>query len=825
QETPQGRRLVPGRYVMLGGDLVGFRLGRYDRRQPLVIDPTISFSTFLGSTGTDQALSAATDNAGNLYIAGTTTSTTFPTTAPLQGTNGGGTSDGFVVKVGPNHTVIYATYFGGSGADTAMGVAALNGEAIVCGETASTNFPRQLALQPTLAGGTDAFVSRLASDGRSLVYSTYLGGTATDRLKGIAVDSNGDAYFAGMSNSANFPVANPLQPVLAGNIDGVLVKLDSTGQNLVYATYLGGAAQDDLSGVTINSNGELFATGTTSSADFPTLGAQQAANGGLDDAVVLGLNSGGSALLFSTYLGGSAKEVGGHAPALDPLGNLYVVGATGSTDFPVTSGAAQTTYGGGSADGFVACYTGGGTVLLYATYIGGSADDRLLAVAADAAGQATFGGSTASTDLSTVAPLQPATGGGLDFMLGRLNTAGNTTQFLTYLGGNGTDQFYHGVADANARWHFAGYSASPNFPLSSPIQGAKSTGDDAVFGVVGGFGQQADLQIAAEGSAAVGNDIYNNDGANQTANGNTVVNYRASFTVTLQNDGGIDDVFSVTGPASSGGWTIAYFVPGSPRTDITSEVTTTGYQVAIGAGGQQSLTLEMTPSNAVAEGDSQTVLVTGQSVADASMLDAVGATATVVGPPRLDYTGEPGYEADGVEPDSGTVNSTYVFRATYINPRGAAATGVQLHVRRNGTEIAGSPVAMTSLSGQPLTGVTYQAQVDRSILTGLVKEGTYDYYLTATDGVTAASGPLSVSNAGPIVNNTPPTITNLVLVPAAPLANQDITVSYDYSDADGDPEAGTTFAWRVNGTAVALPPAADQRTLTQDRFGMGDRID
>ena len=306
------------------------------------------------------------DSAGNAYVTGWTVSTDFPTMNPLQPTYGGDPyGDAFVTKISPEGSaLVYSTYLGGSNWDQGYGIAVDSaGNAYVTGLTESNDFPTTPgAFQTTFGGYQDAFVAKLSPSGSALVYSTYLGGSSYDIGYGIAVDSAGNAYVTGLTQSTDFPTMNPLQPTYGGSDDVFVAKLNPTGSALAYSTYLGGRWTDYGLGIAVDGAGNAYVTGATFSTDFPTTpGAfQRVCNGGsycvhYGDAFVSKINPSGSALVSSTYLGGSSYDQGASI-AVDSAGNAYVTGSTGSSDFPVTPGAFQTVCNGGSGcgDAFVA---------------------------------------------------------------------------------------------------------------------------------------------------------------------------------------------------------------------------------------------------------------------------------------------------------------------------------------------------------------------------------------------------------------------------------------------------------------------------------------
>lgn len=397
------RRLVAGRYRLLGDGLVGFQVGPYDQSHPLVIDPIVTYGTFLGGGGTDRASGIAIDPAGNIYIGGRTLSADFNTRSPIDGSYGGGINgDAFIAKFDPTGaTLIYATYIGGSESDIGTRVAADSaGNAYLTGNTFSDDFPTKDAYQPQKGVNADAFVVKLSPDGSAFIYATFLGGNSNDRGADIAVDNAGNAYLTGSTSSTDFPTRNAYQsgpnfPIRGSSSDAFVSKFTPSG-GLSYSTYLGGSSFENIDlytgSIAVDSQGRAVVAGLTTSDDFPTKNAVQETYGGGTtpsiggDMFIAKLTSAGSSLVFSTYLGGSGDDAARallHL-ALDPSGNVYVTGSTNSTDFPVAN-ALQPQYGGGLSDAFVASYTADGAQLRYATYLGGAGldDGSGIIVAAD----------------------------------------------------------------------------------------------------------------------------------------------------------------------------------------------------------------------------------------------------------------------------------------------------------------------------------------------------------------------------------------------------------------------------------------------------------
>jgi hypothetical protein len=485
QEVDGIRRDISGGYVLKDPNQVGFQVAAYDVSRPLVIDPVLFYSTYLGGSGDDQGNAIAVDTAGNAYVTGTTSSTNFPTTSgAFQPTLRGGAScpgflngptDVVVAKVNPTGSaLVYSTYLGGStGSESGLGIAVDTlGNAYVAGATCSTDFPTTPgAFQTTFGGGgTAAFVTKLNPTGSGLVYSTYLGGSQ-GRATAIAVDATGIAYVTGITNSTSFPTTlGAFQTTYGGGgNDGFVTKLNPLGTALVYSTYLGGSGDEFAAGIAVDTAGNAYVTGDTLSSNFPTtLGAFQTVRKGISDAFVTKLNPTGTGLVYSTLLGGSGAE-DGLAIAVDTAGNAYVTGDTNSTDFPTMS-AFQPAFGGGVLDAFVTKLNPTGTGLLYSTYLGGSGFDRGLGVAVDAAGNAYVTGFTGSTNFPTVSAFQPAFGGGsFDAFVTVVNPSGMGLIYSTYLGGIG-DDFGNGIAlDAlpSPNAYVVGSTNSTNFPTTT----------------------------------------------------------------------------------------------------------------------------------------------------------------------------------------------------------------------------------------------------------------------------------------------------------------------------------------------------------------------
>jgi len=480
QEVDRLRREVAGSYVLRGSQQVGFQVAAYDRSRPLVIDPTLFYSTYLGGGFNDSGHGIAVDAIGNAYVTGLTHSADFPTTTGAFDTTASGLFDAFVTKLNPTGSapLVYSTYLGGDDTDQGNGIAVdAMGNVYVTGLTLSADFPTTAdAFDTTFNGFFDAFVTKLNPSGSApLVYSTYLGGVDRDTGRGIAVDAMGDAYVTGDTFSSDFPTtADAFDTTFNGFFDAFVTKLNPSGTApLVYSTYLGGVDRDTGRGIAVDVAGNAYVTGETGGSGFPTTPlAFDTTLGGSIDAFVTKLNPTGSApLVYSTYLGGSDFEEG-LAIAVDAMGNAYVTGDTGSSDFPTTTGAFDTTLS-GSSDAFVTKLNPTGTApLVYSTYLGGSGGetgyDIGYGIAVDAMGNAYVTGDTRSSDFPTTAGAFDSTlGGCCDAFATKLNPTGSAPLvYSTYLGGSDFEDGLAIAVDALENAYVTGQTNSADFPTT-----------------------------------------------------------------------------------------------------------------------------------------------------------------------------------------------------------------------------------------------------------------------------------------------------------------------------------------------------------------------
>lgn len=497
QQVNGSRRHIAATYVLNGDDSFSFRIAPYDRSLRLVIDPVVVYTALIGGTsfppaslttdpGTPREVTV--DPTGNVYVMGTTNATDFPATRSIPAAGG----NIFVLKIDPTgSTLLFSTILGGPGGLAGAITADLSG-VYITGQ-AGRDYPVTAnAFQASSGGNGDAFVSKLDATGSTLLYSALLGGSWSDIGTGIAVDGLGNAYVSGNTGSSDFP-RTPGALQTCGSTGGAFVtKVNAQGTALIYSACIAGGT---ASGIAVDSDGSAYVAGSTTAANFPTTpGAFQpnfsggnCPTGPCSDAFVLKLNATGTALAYSTFLGGFGIDEAA-AVAVDSSGNAYVAGRTSAEDFP-TKAAIQSRFGGGSADAFIAKLNPAGSALVCSTYLGGTGDDRASAIAVDASGSAYVTGFTDSSNFPLVNPIQAALAGGSptqclvtapcgDAFIAKLNPAGSGLVYSTYFGGGGND-FGSGIAsDASGNAYVAGLwnSGTSEFPVLGPIQRSPGAG-------------------------------------------------------------------------------------------------------------------------------------------------------------------------------------------------------------------------------------------------------------------------------------------------------------------------------------------------------------
>jgi hypothetical protein len=508
------RRMVRARFVVQSASVFGLAVARYDRRFPLVVDPTVSYSTVLGGEDTDQSTSIAVDSSGDAYVAGFTTSLQFPTVHPLQQVNAGG-ADAFISELNASGSALLSsTYLGGSDDDQVNGIAVgADGSVYVTGGTRSLNFPISHAFQTTPGGGDectvnevtmpcgDAFVTHLTAGASTLLYSTYLGTSAEESGNGISVDAQGDAFIAGATQSTSFPQVHGLPPTdfesngcddpssqdLPVCRDAFVTKLSPDGTHLIYSTLVGGNSDDAATAIAIDRYGAAWITGETASVDFPQVNTTLQ-EGDTTDAFVVKLGAPGNAIAFSTFLGGSNDDIG-DAIALDANGDASVVGETDSDDFPTSNAFMANSPG--DQDAWIARFSSVGGAPLYVTFMGGDSVQQATGVAVDGTGDTFVVGNTDSSDFPTIDATQQSIGGVdcapvgsgatncYDAFVQQLDPGGRPV-FSTYLGGDNSDQATGAALDSVGNLYVTGITPSDDFPLRGGLS-LSPAGDIASF--------------------------------------------------------------------------------------------------------------------------------------------------------------------------------------------------------------------------------------------------------------------------------------------------------------------------------------------------------
>ena len=477
-----GRRQDVAIALRLERNTAGFQLGPYSRHRPLRIDPVLAYSTYVGGAGYDAGYAITTDGSGGVYMTGTTASIGFP----AQGSGVNSNNDAFVMKFNESGDLIYTTVLASDGNSSGQAIAAdSSGNVYIAGTTEADNFPVTTGAWQTVFGGiADAFAAKLNPAG-DLIYASYIGGPGREAGTGIAIDSSGNAYVSG-STSGSFPTTTGAAQTLYGGgfADAFVVKLNSQGSAAVYSTLLGGTGNDEAEAITVDGAGNVCIAGYTDSTNLPVNAAFQPSPGGDGDALVGCLNANGTAWTMVSYLGGSNVDQA-YALAIDASGNLYVAGATFSSDFPVTSAVFQPANA-GSYDAFLAQLSPGGSTLVYATFLGGSGSDAATALAVGSTGDVWIGGYTNSTNFPVSGAWQPAAGGSFDGFLSHLSPNAAALLTSSYLGGSGDDRVLAIALDPTTGLVFAtGSTLSANFPVTpGAMQGAAPAGVNAFLATI-----------------------------------------------------------------------------------------------------------------------------------------------------------------------------------------------------------------------------------------------------------------------------------------------------------------------------------------------------
>jgi hypothetical protein len=470
QEIHDHTRVVNGGYCLRGPDVFGFEVESYNPEVPLVIDPAMVYSTFIGGTQIEYEFSIAADPSGYTYITGFTGSPNFPTTPGAYDTTYNGNYDAFVTKLSPSgNTIIYSTFIGGTYSDIGNDISVdAHGNAFITGFTGSPNFPTTPgAYDTTHNGDEDVFVTKLNQSGNTLIYSTLLGGTDYEEADNIKVDSNGSSFVTGWTSSIDFPTTpGAYDTTHNGDYDVFVTTITPSGDALIYSTYLGGTMRDWASNIVIDDHGSAYITGFTGSTNFPTTpGTYDTTHNGDDDVFVTKLSPSGDALVYSTLLGGIGRDHGNDI-SVDTHGYASLTGYTNTSDFPTTPDAYDTSLN-GKYDVFVTRFTPSGDALAYSTLLGGTETDVGKGIFIDATGYMTVMGYTYSTDFPTTLDAYDATHNGrADVFMTTLSPVVNTLVYSTFLGGTSVDLGYSIAVDSKENVFLAGFTNSSDFPTT-----------------------------------------------------------------------------------------------------------------------------------------------------------------------------------------------------------------------------------------------------------------------------------------------------------------------------------------------------------------------
>jgi|GEM_PF-3614294 hypothetical protein len=445
----------------------------------------IGFSTYFGGNGEDYVGGVTLDATGNIYITGFTSSTNLPMVNSYDDTYNGGVYDIYIIKLNPTGTsILYSTYIGGSGGEGGHGIAVDEyGNIYIAGYTnSSSDFPLENALYSTYHGGdgaltdggSDSFFLKLSSNGSSIIFSSYIGGSGDDPVYDIDIDSSHNLYLTGWTSSNNYPTTgNAYDTSYNGGYDIIISKINSSGNSLLYSSYLGGGNPDVAFNIEADNSGNAYLAGRTDSSNFPTVNAYQSIFGGNTyDGFLTKMNTEGLGIIFSTFLGGSDLDSGNDV-AIDNAGNVYTTGQTRSTDFPIFN-AYQNNIA-GIIDSYVSKFNSSGSVI-FSTYLGASGSSNTgvsqgEAITVDSVGNIYVTGITKSPNFPLLDPIQNSFGGGTyDRFISKFNVTGSNLLFSTYLGGSGNDQGFGIATDTFQNIYVTGYTDSTDFPTKNAIQ-------------------------------------------------------------------------------------------------------------------------------------------------------------------------------------------------------------------------------------------------------------------------------------------------------------------------------------------------------------------
>jgi len=817
------KKNISGQWT-LANSTASFRLGKYDRTQPLVIDPVLMYSSFLGGSQKNALRKIAIDAAGNAYVAGYTASGDFPAApTPLATTFGAGPQSrgAFVAKIdSTGSNLLYSTYLSGSADDEeATGLAIdKSGNVYVAGNTHSTDFPTRNAVQSRCAtanqAGTcsDAFLTKISPTGDSILFSTYLGGSGAESARGLFVDAKGSAYLAGVTSSSDFPVTAGAAQARCGGAcqqNAFVAKFSPSGDKLAYATYVGGSASDDAADLAVDSAGNAYLVGHTTSADFPlatpyqkscAADAASASKTCIATAFVTKIAPDGSSFAYSTYLGGSLGSKA-TAIAVDAQGSAYITGSTQSPDFPVAkafqkSCALDAASAKCSVDAFLTKFAPTGKALVYSTYFGGTGRDEASGIAVDTAGDVHLIGRTESDDFPTAKPVQAHLKGSSDAFASRFNPAGSALTFSTYHGGTATESGSSLALDAQGNLYLAGETASADFPTQHPFQSSCAGACTSAF--VTKMALPPPVPTPAWTITKTHTDPF--------VEGDT----GSTYTISVQNSG--------TGPTDGTVASVVDTIPagltatnlaGTGWTCVTATATCTRTDVLAAAASYPDITLTVTLAKTAAASVTNSVQVSGGGAASgANTTD----TTNVIFP--LGIT-----KADSGNFIQGRTGVTYTFAGMKNNGTGATTGTVTV------ADILPAGITATGMSGTGWTCVIATTTCTRS--NALAAGATYPS-ITLTVDVASNAGAsvmnsVTISEAGFTLTTTATDTTTVLPIPVLSIGK---THSAPFSQGGtgvwtikvGNSAAATSLTYGTLTVTDALPSGAGHDAAVMGRI-------
>jgi PKD repeat protein len=486
QEINGTQKQIDCKFIDKGNGIIAFNLSNYDPSKALIIDPTVSYVTYFGRTSTDYAYAINIDPNGNAIISGYTYSTNMPVTPGAYQSSIPYSYTGFVTKMNATgNGLVFCTYLGGTNSYTYIYGCGTDqySNTYVCGYTGASNFPVTNAFQSSIGGGADGFVSKLNTNGSSLIYSSFIGGSSTEYSYAMAVDPDGYAYITGYTSSSNFPTTSGAkQTSMASSPDAYVVKVGPTGSR-VYSTYLGGTGGEYGYGIAADNSGNAYVTGYTYSSNFPTTTGAYQTTYGYYDPYITKVSPTGNAWVYSTYIPGNINSDYAYGICVNSNGEAAITGYCYSSNFPTTPGAIQTTIS-TTPDAFVLKMNAAGNGLIFSTFLGGNNTDYGRGIACDATGNIYVGGYDYSTNFVGITPdgYRTTLSTTPDAFMTAFSPTG-AKLYGTFLGGSSSDLGYYFQcigANANSEVAVGGYTSSTNFPVTSGCyQSTLSSSPDA----------------------------------------------------------------------------------------------------------------------------------------------------------------------------------------------------------------------------------------------------------------------------------------------------------------------------------------------------------